>query len=212
MVIISLMIILVLMGFVFLYLTEMIPLFQLMQMEWIAAIVISIPVFAMIMRLATSRSLKIFESKPPGKELGFFLRRDGICELIYTSRPFWGESYLAAPKVGLVHDLGRGSVYRLGNKNIRFILENVMHTPDPKFVNYTSWLYNIGFNNMSEIADALNGGKFVETIRELPSNNLDDIKHHVDMIKKLEVKNDDSKKQKPESKSSFGLSWFKRKT
>ena len=60
------MIVLVMMGFLFLYLTEIIPLFQLMQMECIAAILICVPVFAMTIRLATSRSIKIFESKAPG--------------------------------------------------------------------------------------------------------------------------------------------------
>jgi len=107
--------------------------------------------------------MKLFEKKPVGKELMIFLRRDGTVIPMYASRPFFGESFLDVPHVGIIHDLGKGSVYRWGDKNIRFALENVNHTPDPRYVNFTNWLYKIGFNNMSELKNTItgrdNGGK-----------------------------------------------------
>ena len=116
--------------------------------------------------------MKLFEKCPPGKYTTIFLRRDGICEPLYASRPFHGESFLDVPTVGLIHDLGKGSVYRWGDKNIRFVLENVSHTPDPRYANFTSWLYEQGFDNMGNIREAFSpdGGRvakeYIDRIEE----------------------------------------------
>ena len=158
------MIIVMLVGYVLLYLTTLFPFLRIIYLDWIAAIVISIPTMMFILRLGTSKSLRIFEKKPVGKELTIFLRRDGTVEPMYMSRPFKSMSFLEAPEMGLIHDLGKGSVYRWGDKNVRFILENVPHTPEPRFVSFTNWLYNLGFNNMEELQSALNGGKEKELL------------------------------------------------
>jgi len=159
-VIVSLMIVVMMLGYILLYLTYVIPLFRLIYMDWIAIIVVSIPTMVFIMRLGTSKSLKVFEKKPVGKELIIWLRRDGSVIPSYASRPFFGESFLDLPRVGLIHDLGKGSVYRWGDKNVRFALENVNHTPDPTYVNYTHWLYKMGFDNMAGVRKFIdNDGK-----------------------------------------------------
>ena len=165
MIIISTMLAVMIMGYLLLYLTYIIPVLRLFYMDWIAMFVVSIPILMCIIRLGTSKSLRIFERKPTGKELTIFLRRDGTVTPMYMGRPFKGMSFLESKDIGLVHDLGKGSVYRWGDKNVRFILENVAHTPDPRFVGFTNWLYNIGFNNMTELRDMLkgvdNGGKAI---------------------------------------------------
>ena len=146
-----------LIGYVFLYLCYILPFMSNWIMIWMAGIILGIPTLLCFMRLSTSKAMKIFEKKPAGKELMIFLRRDGTVIPMYASRPFFGESFLDVPKLGIVHDLGKGSVYRWGDKNIRFALENVNHTPDPRYVNFTNWLYKIGFNNMAELRNTLSG-------------------------------------------------------
>lgn len=143
-------------GFGLLAMGEVMPVLKLFFIDWIAAIIIAVPTILMIIRLESSKTTKMFEKKPMGKELMIFLRRDGTCEPMYSKRPYHGESFLEVPKVGLIHDLGKGCVYRWGDKNIRFALENVNHTPDPRFANYTSWLYEQGFDNMKNIDESIN--------------------------------------------------------
>ena len=189
--IISIQIILIMIGFVLIYLTEILPLFRIMQMEWIGAILVALPTFLMVIRMSTSKSLKMYEKKPVGKELIIFIRRDGTCEPLYGKRPFHGESFLEIPQVGLIHDLGKGTVYRWGDKNVRFALENVNHTPSPKFVNFTSWLYDLGFDNMPQVAKGLSGQgddekRIIEDLPELPVVRVED---DIDsLLKKMEVK------------------------
>lgn len=167
MIIISMMMMLLVLGYVLLALTYMIPLFRLIYMDWIAAIIISLPTMLFIIRLGTSKSLRIFEKKPVGKELTIFLRRDGTVDPMYMSRPFKSMSFLESKDMGLIHDLGKGSVYRWGDKNVRFILENVAHTPNPKFVCFTNWLYGLGFNNMAEVQAIFEGGNGGDVIKDV---------------------------------------------
>jgi len=191
MIIISIMIMVMVMGYVLLALTYMIPLFRLIYMDWIAAIVISIPTFMMIIRLGTSKSLRIFERKPVGKELTIFLRRDGTVSPMYMNRPFKSMSFLESKDMGLIHDLGKGSVYRWGDKNVRFVLENVAHTPDPRFVSFCDWLYKLGFNNMAELQAAVSGENGSEVIEKIvPFSPVDKF---IDEVKEVE----ESKSFKP---------------
>ena len=186
MIIISLMIMVMVVGYCLLYLTYVLPIFRLMYMDWIAAIVISIPTMLFILRLGTSKTTKLFEKKPVGKELIIWLRRDGTVIPSYASRPFYGESFLELPRVGFLHDLGKGSVYRWGDKNVRFALENVNHTPDPDFVNYSHQLYEWGFDNMEEVQAFLNDGKHQEIKEDIvPWSPVDRI---VDDLKGFEGK------------------------
>lgn len=162
------MILLMALGFVLLYLTEIFYFFRLIQMEWIAAVILIIPTVAMMIRLGTSKTFYQFEKVPRGKEFCVFLRRDGTCQPLLAKRVYFGESFLEADKIGLFHDLGKDSVYRWGDKNVRFILENVNHTPDPRFANFTSWLYRQGFNNILEVKKALDGGENIDVVRRIP--------------------------------------------
>jgi len=154
-------------------------------------------------RLSTSKALKLFEGKIPGKELCVFIRRDGECIPLYASRPFFGESFLENEKIGLIHDLGRGSVFRWGNKSIRFILENVPYTPEIKYVNFANWLHSIGFNNLEQVKEALNDGLGSDII-----NKLDEPVQASEILKKelLNTKEDivfDSDEKEKENLISF---------
>lgn len=178
-------------GYVLLYLTYIIPLFRLIYMDWIALIVVSIPIFMMIIRLGTTKSLRIFEKKPAGKELTIFLRRDGTVTPMYMVRPFKSMSFLESKDMGLIHDLGKGSVYRWGDKNVRFILENVAHTPNPKFVSFCDWLYKLGFNNMAELQLALStGGTDIPIVQYDPVDKFIDEVKQVDESKSFAPKKD----------------------
>jgi len=167
MIIITMLFVFIIMGYFLLMLTYMIPIFRLIYLDWIAMIVMTIPTILTIIRLGTSKSIQIFEKKPVGKELTIFLRRDGTVDPMYMTRPFKSMSFLESKDMGLIHDLGKGSVYRWGDKNVRFILENVPHTPDPRFVNFTDWLYNLGFNNIDDVKNALQGNNGSEIIEEI---------------------------------------------
>lgn len=197
MVIISTMIIFMFMGVILFYLTKIMPILQFFFMDWIAIIVMCIPVMICIMRLSgKSRSLKFFETIPPGKYLTIFLRRDGTAEPTYCTRPFHGESFLDAPKIGLIHDLGKGSVWRLGDKNIRFTLENVNHTPDPRYVNFSSYLYNVlGLNNKDDVMSALFAEDGKEHIEDQPEQT------PVENILYEAIENDEIKEQENERKN-----------
>jgi len=199
MIIIICMFLFVIIGFILLYLTELIPLFQLLQMEWIAGILMVIPPIITAIMLGSTKTLKLFESSVPGKEIIIFLRRDGTVEPMYATRPFHGESFLEAPKIGLIHDLGKGSVYRWGKKNIRFVLENVNHTPDPRFVNFTKWLYDVGFDNTTEVVNAINGDNGKKIIEELPVATFDPIESSIEQL----VDDALNKEDKHEPKWSF---------
>ena len=168
MVIISIMVFVMVIGYMLLYLTYVIPIFRLMYMDWIAAIVISIPTIMMCIRLGTSKSTKLFEKKPVGKELVLFLRRDGTVDPIYMKRPFKGMSFLDCPGYGIIHDLGKGAVYRWGDKNIRFALENVAHTPIPKYANFTSQLNQWGFNNKQDVMSLFDNSFGSRVVDSLP--------------------------------------------
>ena len=176
MLITSIIIVLMMSGFICMYLAEILPLFSLMQFEWVGGMLIAAGVIAALLVLSTSKAYKLFEKPPLGKYITLFLRRDGTVEPCYATRPFHGESFLDIPKVGIVHDLGEGTVYRWGNKNIRFALENVNHTPDPTYANYTSWIHNLGFDNMSKVMKAIEGGQGYNIIENIP-----DVDPHVDI-------------------------------
>jgi len=203
MIIISVMLLFIMLGFILMYLPEILPLFALMQFEWIGAILIAMSGVIAIIRLGSTKTLQLWEQKPLGKELIIFLRRDGTCEPLFANRPFHSESFLEAPKIGLIHDLGKGSVYRWGKQNIRFVLENVNHTPDPRFMNFTKWLYDTGFNNSKEVVETIHE-LHPEMANRLPDVMVDPVDSSVeDLVDK--VINDDGEPK------NFKRSWYVKK-
>lgn len=139
-------------GLVLFIFMEISPILKFGLWSWVMVLLFAAPLVILLYGLSSKRLFWLLDKLPPNKHLMLFLRRDGTCIPVLGNRPYPGESFLEIPKLGLIHDLGKGSVYHWTNgNNIRFCLENVNHTPNPKFGNFTSWLYSLGFNNIREL-------------------------------------------------------------
>jgi len=153
-------------GFVLFFLTKVVPLLQLIFFDWIAMIFLVLPIMLLLYQLYDNRLIWFLEKVPRSKLLMFFLRRDGEIVPVLGSRAFPGESFIDVPRLGLVHDLGKATVYKLGKNTVRFVLENVNHTANVKYANFTGWLYHMGFNNIREL-QATVAGQFPEKKEEV---------------------------------------------
>lgn len=148
------------MGFIFYALSKT---YYFFSVEILGLVMIVLPTFILIYLLVSKRLIKLLDKVPPGKLLLLFIRRDGEIVPVYGTRPYAGESFIDVPKLGLLHDLGKGSVCRWGMNNVRFCLENVNHTPDLSYVNYANFLHTIGFNDFNEVQHCIQGkGDFQE--------------------------------------------------
>jgi len=123
--------------------------------EMMGLIVLLMPCIILLYGVYHNRLIWNLEELPKNKLLVWFLRRDGSIVPVLGSRAYPGESFIDVPKLGLIHDLGKGSVYRIGKNPVRFALENVNHTPNPSYANFTNWLYKLGFNNLKEVQDTI---------------------------------------------------------
>lgn len=115
---------------------------------------------AAFIRIRMSGCNKRFDKLKRGKGLFNFIYRDGGSTDVYGDR-IPGLGFFQIPKLGIVVDTGRnpspGSVYNFGDKKIRFALQDINYTPNPKFANFYSYLVILGFNNMTEVQDVFNG-------------------------------------------------------
>lgn len=138
-------------GFFLYFLTYIIPLLRWVYFDWLALGILIVPSIVLLYGITSKKLLWFMEKTPKDKTLILFLRRNGEIVPVLGSRAYPGESFIDVPKLGLLHDLGKGSVYNLGMNKLYFALENVNHTPNPKYANFTNWLYEIGFNNIDEL-------------------------------------------------------------
>lgn len=145
----------IIVGFVFYFLTELMPILRLIYFDYIALGFLAAPCFILLYVMSSKRVLWFLEKVPKGKMLMFFLRRDGDMIPAIGTRAYPGESFIDVPRLGLIHDLG--NVYRFGQNNVRFALENVNHTADPSYANFMSWIYSLGFNNIQELQACIKG-------------------------------------------------------
>ena len=126
-------------------------------LSWIVMLMVIIGIF---FRIKSSGCSKRFDKIPRGKGIFNFIYRDGLSlDLLGMRRP--GLGIFDLPQHGVVVDIGRkpepGSVYRFGDKNIRFALQDINYTPNPKFTSIYSFFSTLGFNTMEELQDVLNG-------------------------------------------------------
>jgi hypothetical protein len=134
--------------------------------DFLGLFLVALPTFLWIYLVVSKKLTKLIEKVPPGKYLILFLRRDGEIIPVYGSKPYTGESFIDVPKLGLIHDLGKGSVCRWGMNSLRFAIENVNHTPNPRYVNFSSFLYDLGFDNYSEVKAAVQGNNGYNDLKE----------------------------------------------
>lgn len=124
---------------------------------YIIAIVLLI---GMLLRMKKSGSWNYFDNPKKNKPLLEFLYRDGGKRPINGVR-IPGTGFFQVKGLGIIQDVGRlpepGSVYVHGDKPIRFVLQDINHTPNPKFTGFYRFLTKMGFNRMEEVQDVING-------------------------------------------------------
>lgn len=98
---------------------------------------------------------KLYDTLPPGTCCIPFIRRDNSIVPVIGKRVFPGESFLEVKQAGIIEDLGVDTVLLWGRKKIRFALENLNYTPDPRFFNVSRELYRLGFDDEHEMKTIL---------------------------------------------------------
>jgi hypothetical protein len=120
---------------------------------------IATPIIILI-RIKQTGCGKRFDATPKGKGLFDFIYRDGDVRDVYGDR-IPGLGLFRIPKLGLIFDTGReprpGSVYNIPGKKVRFALQDINFAPNAKIAGFYPYLTDLGFNNMTEVQDVLNG-------------------------------------------------------
>lgn len=115
---------------------------------------------AILIRVKQSGCSKRFDATPKQKGLFDFIYRDGDIREVYGDR-IPGLGLFRILKLGLIFDTGRepkpGSVYNIPGKKLRFALQDINFAPNAKIAGFYPYLNNLGFNNMTEVQDVLNG-------------------------------------------------------
>jgi len=149
--------IMLLMGGVMLWFTTKIDAFMsLLGMDYVGVFMMIAAVIVLIFRMGMTGVSKQFEYISPMQSLIYYIRRDANVVPLLGTRVYSGESFLDVPKLGLIEDLGKDTVFSFGGKKIRFGLENINFTPDPRYFNLTSELYRLGFDDSDELNMIMN--------------------------------------------------------
>ena len=131
--------------------TKMIPFLALIMIDWVAIFMMVGAMFILIFIFGISNTGLLYDSIPGGTAVVPFIRRDGNIVPILFKRIFSGESFLENPKVGLIEDIGKGTVFLWGKKKIRFGLENLNYTSDPRHWGLTRELYSLGIDDTDDL-------------------------------------------------------------
>ena len=183
-------------GFLFLLLLDYFPFLLKWHFQWIGGIIMAMALVPIIYRLYRSSAKIVFDPPKKGKIPLLGLTRAGV---VLTD---WGKrirrtSFIKAPNLGIVHDLGEGSVYRWGGKNFRFVIENVSFTVNPYKVNYAAKLKKAGFSGIDEVRKYLEGKLDDKRERELSTNlkNIQDMELMLYLMKKEDAKKKEEEKE-----------------
>lgn len=144
-------------GFIFLYLSYMNPLFQMLLFPWFGFLFSCAGGIFLLYRLYVSNSLKHADKLPTWKHLINYLRRDNMVVPIHGKRAYPGESFIDVEGLGLVEFLGKDCYYSWGDKKVIWGLENINFTPDPRYFNLTHLLWELGFTDSVDVYNVLNG-------------------------------------------------------
>jgi len=133
-----------------------IPFLTAVSMDYVAIFMMGGAIFILLFVFGISETGKQYDTLPPGGSLINYIRRDAHIIPLVGKRVYSGESFLEIPKLGLIEDLGSGTVFTWGRKRVRFGLENINYTPDPRFWNLTHELYKMGFDDNDDLYNVLN--------------------------------------------------------
>lgn len=149
-------------GFIFVVIAEIIPMFKYVYFHIFGWTIMFFPIIIFTYRLLTSDAIHFFNTINKNEVLIQFLRRDGTDQPLKGKRLHYGLSFIDVEKLGIIHDLGSvpppGSVYKIGDKKTRFALENLNHTPNPAYAGFTHWMrHELGIRNINDLYDMIGG-------------------------------------------------------
>jgi hypothetical protein len=136
--------------------TKFMPLLAFMMMDWVAVFMMAGGVFILLFVFGMSGTSLQYDTIPAGTAIINYIRRDGIIAPQLGKRIFSGESFLDVPRLGLVEDIGVDTVFLWGRKKVRFGLENINYTPDPRYWNMCKELYRLGFDDTEDLYNIMN--------------------------------------------------------
>lgn len=142
-------------GFMLWMMSQFVPLLRLMMMDWVGWFMAIGGIFILLFVFGVSQTGILYDTNPAGTVPIPFIRRDGIIAPLLGKRIFSGESFLDIPRLGLVEDLGIDTVFLWGRKKVRFGLENINYTSDPRYWNMTKELYLLGFDDSEDLRNVL---------------------------------------------------------
>lgn len=148
---------LMVLGFIFFYLSEIMPIFRIVFFQWFGMLFMGVATIFVFYRIYNTRSWKQVDSLPKWKHLINYRRRDNEIVPIYGDRAYPGESFLDVPKLGLIEFLGKDCFYTWGDKKVLDGLENINFTPDPRYYNLTHLFYELGFTDSVDVSNVLMG-------------------------------------------------------
>ena len=136
--------------------TKFMPLLAFMMMDWVAVFMMAGGVFILLFVFGMSGTSLQYDTIPAGAAIINYIRRDGVIAPLLGKRIFSGESFLDVPRLGLVEDIGVDTVFLWGRKKVRFGLENINYTPDPRYWNMCKELYRLGFDDTEDLYNIMN--------------------------------------------------------
>ena len=119
-----------------------------------------IAIIGIMYRIKSSGCGKRFDKIPKNQSVFDFIYRDGTSMDMIGNRRV-GMGIFDIKDLGVIVDIGRkpspGSVYRFGDKNIRFALQDINFTPNVKFTSIYTFFSSLGINNADELHNVLSG-------------------------------------------------------
>lgn len=208
-------------GFMVYLIMRTTPLFAYYNFDALGVIILAIIPVLVLIRLKKTGAWIQFDNPKKGKAPMDYLTRDGR-DIPYNAKILSGLSFLEvdfAGKKGLIRDVGRkpepGSIYWKGDKPIRFGLQDISFTGNPKFSGLFAFLDKIGFSTIEDVHDVLCG--YNPDLMAKVWNNLCDYRRPVyadvlvsdfQKIEQNDMKKLDKEYQKSKKKT---LSIFKKK-
>lgn len=146
-------------GFIIYIAARMDPVMHAMQIDSIGVLIVwLVPLMLVIWRLNAGQCYEYFKPPKKNKPLFDFLYRVGELRTIHGDR-LPGTSFSTVQKLGIIQEIGvpGEGVFRRGDKPVQMILQDLAHTPNPKWFNFTHWLTRMGFNSIEELAEVWDG-------------------------------------------------------
>ena len=143
-------------GFMLWMMTQFIPLLRLMMMDWVGWFMAIGGIIILMFVFGISGVGLQYDTIPAGTAIINYIRRDGIIAPLLGKRVFPGESFLDIPKLGILEDLGKDTVFLWGRKKVRFGIENINYSPDPRYFNLFKELYELGIDDSDDLREIMN--------------------------------------------------------